>query len=69
MAAVPEGAASPCRSAICSTAGYTPRTPACPSDGPLPGSYGEGMPIAIAYVIGVAPFLALGGGLIRLTRP
>jgi hypothetical protein len=27
------------------------------------------MPIAFAYVLGVAPFLVLGGGLFRLTRP
>jgi hypothetical protein len=51
------------------TAGHTPRTPACPSDASWHGSYGEGMPIALAYVLGVAPFLALGGGLFRLTRP
>jgi hypothetical protein len=54
---------------LCGAADHTPQTPACRRYTLSPGSYGDGMPIAIAYVLGVAPFLALGGGLFRLTRP
>src|SRR5581483_1302741 len=52
------------RSAVARTTG---RLPPVPTAGPARPIV-EGMPIAVAYALSSAPFLALGVGLLRLTR-
>ncbi|HSS72479.1 MAG TPA: hypothetical protein VLK53_02830 [Gaiellaceae bacterium] len=45
-----------------------PETPARPNDKPFGETYRRGMPVAVAYALSSAPFLALAAGLLKLGR-